>query len=54
LAADQGYPLAQQLLGQLYENGIGVEKDEKEAVKWYRKAANQGLAVSQHNLASGI
>jgi len=26
----------------MYESGRGVEKDEEEAVKWYRKAAEQG------------
>ncbi len=26
------------------------EKDPKEAVKWYRKAADQGHAGAQHNL----
>ena len=27
-----------------------MEKDLKEAVKWYRKAADQGLAVAQDSL----
>ena len=27
-----------------------MEKDAKEAVKWYRKAAEQGNAYGQHNL----
>lgn len=26
----------------MYENGRGVAKDEAEAAKWYRKAAEQG------------
>ena len=35
----------------MYDAGFwGVEKDESEAVKWYRKAAEQGLAVAQYNL----
>ncbi|MDP6128458.1 MAG: SEL1-like repeat protein, partial [Planctomycetota bacterium] len=34
--------LAQYSLGGMYEYGRGVEKDEKEAVKWFRKAAEQG------------
>jgi TPR repeat protein len=29
-------------LGYCYKNGRGVSKDELEAVKWYRKAAEQG------------
>jgi TPR repeat protein len=27
-----------------YDNGLGVEKDTNEAVKWYRKSAEQGNA----------
>jgi TPR repeat protein len=34
----------------MYAQGRGVAKDEKEAVKWYRKAAEQGLASAQLNL----
>ena len=34
----------------MFENGIGVEKDYAEAVKYYRKAADQGAAVGQYNL----
>ena len=30
-------------LGLKYENGQGVEKDALTAVKWYRKAADQGI-----------
>ena len=35
--------MAQCFLGICYANGIGGKKDEAEAVKWYRKAAEQGL-----------
>ena len=38
------------LLGRMYENGIGESKNVQEAVKWYRKAAEQGNAVAQYNL----
>lgn len=31
-------------IGRCYENGDGVGKDEAEAVKWYRIAAEQGNA----------
>ena len=37
-------------LGRCYANGQGVAKDESEAVKWYREAAEQGFARAQHNL----
>ena len=30
--------------------GEGVTKDQVEAVKWYRKAAEQNYAKAQHNL----
>lgn len=30
-------------IGCCYEHGDGVDKDEVEAVKWYRMAANQGF-----------
>jgi TPR repeat protein len=35
----------------LYENGLGVDEDIREAVKWYRKAAEQGSATAKDNLA---
>ena len=42
-SAEQGDAIAQFFLGVvMYENGIGVAKDEREAVKWYRKAAEHG------------
>ena len=34
----------------MYVNGLGVLQDYKEAVKWYRLAAEQGLAQAQSNL----
>jgi hypothetical protein len=33
---------AQNNLGFMYENSSGVEQNHDEAVKWYRKAAEQG------------
>jgi hypothetical protein len=51
-AAEQGYALAQCILGVMYEYGQGVEKDEAEAVTWYRKAAEQGDAWAQNELGS--
>src|SRR5436189_79965 len=37
-------------LGYCYAHGQGVAKDEVEAVKWYRKAAEQNFAYAQTNL----
>ena len=34
----------------MYDNGQGVPEDDKEAVKWYRLAAEQGYAKAQDNL----
>lgn len=39
--------------GEDYYYGLnGVAKDYKQAVYWYRKAAEQGHAGSQHNLGN--
>ena len=39
---EEGIAGAQLLLGACYECGEGVDQDKGEAVKWYRKAAEQG------------
>jgi TPR repeat protein len=36
--------------GDMYEYGKGVAKDEREAVVWYRKAAEQGDARAKERL----
>jgi TPR repeat protein len=36
----------------MYLYGLGVHQDDKVAVEWYRKAANQGHAGAQHNLGA--
>ena len=48
--AEGGDKVAQNDLGLMYEYGRGVPEDDKEAVKWYRLAAEQGYARAQHNL----
>jgi TPR repeat protein len=48
--ADQGSPLAQYVLGALYQLGEIVPQDHGEAVKWFRRAADQGLALAQFAL----
>jgi TPR repeat protein len=35
----QGLPVAQHNIGFLYETGFGVPKNETEAAKWFRMAA---------------
>ena len=46
----QGNAQAQLRLGNHYSSGKGVLQDNKEAVKWYRRAAMQGNAQAQSNL----
>jgi len=43
-AGNAGNGRAQNMLGIMYSRGQGVRQDFAEAVKWYRKAAEQGLA----------
>jgi TPR repeat protein len=49
-AAEEGHADSQFNVALMYEKGIGVGKDEKEAVLWYGKAASQGNASAQFNL----
>ncbi len=48
--AEQGYADAQFNLGLMYEDGEGVSKDYKEAVNWFRLAAEQRHELAQINL----
>lgn len=45
------HPLDQFNLAVRYAKGLGVAKDDRAAVKWYRLSAEQGHALSQFNLA---
>lgn len=49
--AAEGYPVAQNALGLMYESGESVEENAEEAAAWYGKAAEQGYAAAQYNLA---
>lgn len=48
--ADKGDTDCQYNVALMYEQGIGVAKDEKEAVVWYRKSAEKGNSNAQFNL----
>ena len=48
--AERGDAKAQNNLGKMFEQGLGVAKDDTEAMNWYRKSAEQGLAEAQYNL----
>lgn len=41
---------AQLDLGVAYSHGFGVRQDDKQALYWYRKAAEQGIGEAQYNL----
>lgn len=49
--AEQGDAWAQLNLGAAYDNAIGTKRDVDKAIHWYQKAAEQGLAEAQFNLA---
>ena len=51
IAAEQNNAASKQS-GSRYANGQGVKKDLVEAVKWFRKAAEQNNAGAQDNLGS--
>src|ERR1035438_9886500 len=49
--AERGDAQSQNELGATFSVGkLGVMKDEVEAVKWWRKAAEQNNAMAQYNL----
>jgi len=50
-SAKEGHADSQFNLALMYELGIGVSKDEREAVVWYQRAAKQGNSNAQYNLA---
>ena len=49
--AEQGNVMAQTTLGVMYLEGYGVPQDYKEAVKWWKLAAEQRHERAQFNLA---
>jgi TPR repeat protein len=50
LAAIQGNTFAQKMLGDIYAEGRGVEKNQKLAADWREKAANRGNVQAQYLL----
>lgn len=49
-----GYRSAQSAVGTLYYRGMGVPQDFKEAVRWWRLAADQGDPPAQFGLARAL
>ena len=50
-AAEMGLVQSQFNLGTCYDMGWGVEKNEAEALKWYRKASAQGCKLADDMIA---
>ena len=50
--AEAGNPLAQHALGAMYETGRGVPRDDALCARWWRAAAEQGVADAQKNMGS--
>jgi TPR repeat protein len=48
--AEEGDPDAQYSLAYMYENGLGVPKNETKALELYQQAADQGHPAAQDNL----
>ena len=48
--AEKGDLLAQNNLGAMYALGQGVPKNDADAARWYRLAADHGFAKAQNNL----
>lgn len=49
-AAKEGHALSQYNVALMYEQGLGISKNEKEAFFWYVKSSSQGNAAAQFNL----
>ena len=41
---------AQVILGNMFEDGLGVKQNYKKAIKWYRLAVKQGHVPAQFHL----
>jgi uncharacterized protein len=50
--ASWGDPKAQHDLGAIYLEGVDVEQDYAEALKWHTLAAEQGYVLAQHDLGT--
>ena len=48
--ADEGAAEAQCIIGNMYQLGLGLERNILKAVKWYKKSAEKGYGVASNNL----
>ena len=49
--AKSGDAIAQYNIGWMYDQGMGVDQSDREAIIWYKKSANQGEIDAQYTLA---
>ncbi len=47
MAAERGYPIAQMIVGVMFQNGLAAPRDLPQSVVWFRKAADQGYLPAQ-------
>jgi hypothetical protein len=50
--AEKGDAFVQLMVGDMYNEGLGIKKDYAEAMRWYRLAAEQGGSFAQFNLGA--
>ncbi len=50
--AEEGVPTAQAALGAMYMDGLGVQRNIPEALRWLNLAAGQGMAAAQLRLGT--
>jgi TPR repeat protein len=50
--AEAGDPEAQCMVGNMYDLGLGQERDLDRAIDWYQKSSRQGYGVASNDLAT--
>ncbi len=50
VAAEEGDPIAQTYVGEIFEKGLGLQPNYMLAMQWYKKASEQGYARAKLNL----
>ena len=50
MSAEHGDSRSQLLLGDMYHHGLGITKNDSEALKWYSKSAEQENIIARDNL----
>ena len=53
-AASQGYPRALIQLGYMYDHGLGVPRDPKQAREYFTQAARQGYVFAKRFIAGQL